>query len=414
MSDLPVSVLEVQLHGRTIGTLTNVGGARTIFSFTDDYIADENRPVLSLSFKDEFGALITDFPATQRQIAPFFSNLLPEGHLRKYLARQAGVNTQREFFLLWVLGRDLPGALNVRPADGEAWPPGLDDEPGEERLARQENALRFSLAGVQLKFSAIHNEKKAGGLTIPAEGVGGSWIVKLPSATFEGVPENEFAMMSLARLIGIEVPEFELVDTASIGGLPDGLGKLRGHQAFAIKRFDRGADGPVHIEDFAQVFGLYPEDKYDKRTYRYIAKVLGIETGEANVAEFIRRLVFSALIGNADMHLKNWSLIYPDGRTPRLAPAYDLLSTIAFLEDETMALKFVRTKRFARFGKEELSTLADKAGLPVRPALQVARETIERFQEVWPAEHAHLPIGRELREIIDGHIARLPIVRELG
>jgi serine/threonine-protein kinase HipA len=72
------------------------------------------------------------------------------------------------------------------------------------------NALRFSLAGVQLKFSAFANAGMAGGLTIPAEGVGGSWIVKLPSQQFTGVPENEFSMMTLAGMIGMEVPVIQL------------------------------------------------------------------------------------------------------------------------------------------------------------------------------------------------------------
>lgn len=58
---------------------------------------------------------------------PFFSNLLPEGGLQCYLAERAGVNRQREFFLLWVLGLDLPGALSIHPAVGEALPPGAHE-----------------------------------------------------------------------------------------------------------------------------------------------------------------------------------------------------------------------------------------------------------------------------------------------
>jgi serine/threonine-protein kinase HipA len=411
MADLPVSILEVQLYGRTIGTLTNLGGDRTIFAFTEDYIADDDRQVLSLSFKDAFGNLITDLPATQRRLLPFFANLLPEGHLRDYLAQRAGVDPAREFFLLWALGQDLPGALTVRPADGEAWPPGLDEEAREVRPGRRENALRFSLAGVQLKFSAISEHAKGGGLSIPAEGVGGCWIVKLPSTRFDNVPENEFAMMTLARLVGIDVPEFTLIETDAIDGLPEGLGTLRGQRSYAIKRFDRTADGPIHTEDFAQVFGVYPDDKYRKGTARHIAKVLGIETGEADVAEFFRRLVFNVLIGNADMHLKNWSLIYPDGRTPMIAPAYDFVSTIAYLEDDEAAIKFSQTKRFDRFTEDEISRLANKAGLPERPALQVAWETIERFRAVWADEKSHLPLPKDLRTTIEVHLAKLPIIR---
>ena len=413
MAELPVSVLDVQLHGRSIGTLTNVGGDRTIFAFNEGYIANEERPVLSLSFKDEFGGLITDPPATQRRLLPFFSNLLPEGRLRDYLAKRANVNPGRDFFLIWVLGQDLPGALTVLPADGEAWPPTVDDGGQQAQQPRRDHVLRFSLAGVQLKFSAIRDHGKGGGLVIPAEGTGGSWIVKLPSTRFEGGPENEFAMMSLARRIGIDVPEFTLIETDAVAGLPEGLGPLQGQQAYAIKRFDRGEDGPVHTEDFAQVFGVYPDDKYKKATYRSIAKVLGIETGERDVAEFIRRLVFNVLIGNADMHLKNWSLIYPDGRTPLIAPAYDFVSTIAFLEDDEVALKFVRTKRFDRFSKDELARLADRAGLPQRPVLEVAKDTVEAFRAAWVDEQTNLPLSKKARDIIDAHLKKLPIVREM-
>ena len=201
---------------------------------------------------------------------------------------------------------------------------------------------------MQLKFSAIFDEQANKGLTIPAKGVGGSWIVKLPSTRFEGVPENEYAMLSLARQIGIDVPEIMLIDVDTIEGLPNGIGDLKG-QAFAISRFDRTPDGPVHTEDFAQVFGVYPNDKYKKASYRNIATVLAAETGEAGVAEFIRRLTFCTLTGNADMHLKNWSLIYPDKRNPALSPAYDFVSTIPYIEDDEMALKFARTKRFDGF-----------------------------------------------------------------
>ena len=135
-----------------------------------------------------------------------------------------------------------------------------------------ETVLRFSLAGVQLKFSGVM--EATGGLTIPAEGVGGSWIVKLPSMQFNGVPENEYAMLELARRMGIDVPEVRLVPLNEIAGLPEDLARLAGH-ALAVKRFDRtDKGGAVHSEDFAQVFGLYPERKYERASYRNIAEVL--------------------------------------------------------------------------------------------------------------------------------------------
>ena len=402
-------MLDVLHYGQAIGTLTLLPGDRTLFAFKEGYVADPERPTLSLSFKDSFDELITDARPTRVRVPPFFANLLPEGTMRDYLAGRANVSSKREFFLLWVLGRDLPGALAIRSADGEAWPPAEKGETPEDEAKARRSALRFSLAGVQLKFSAV--QEASGGLTIPAEGVGGSWIVKLPSTRFEAVPENEFAMMTLAGRVGVEVPEIHLVGTDTIGGLSEDIGALKG-QALAVRRFDRTPKGPVHIEDFAQVFGVFPDDKYGRASYRNIAQVIGVEAGDDDAAEFIRRLVFNTLIGNADMHLKNWSLIYPDRRSARLAPAYDLVATIAYLPDDKAALTYVRTKRMDGLTMDELAYLAAKAGLSERLVLTTAQDTVQRFREAWQAEKQNLPIAKEAVERIDSHLSKLPIVRE--
>lgn len=406
-----VSVLDVLLYGEPIATLTRVGGDRTLFAFNDSYIENEQRPVLGLGFKDSLGQLITEFRPVQTRVMPYFANLLPEGHMRTYLAERAGVSPAREFFLLWVLGADLPGAITIRPVDGEAWPPDPDDDDdgGDDHNDddRRENALRFSLAGVQLKFSAINEAR--GGLTIPAKGVGGSWIVKLPSREFQGVPENEYSMMTLARMIGMDIPALQLVDVDAIGNLPEGIGTLRG-QALAVERFDRLSDDTsVQIEDFAQVFRVYPESKYKKANYRNIATVIGAEGSDADIAEFIRRLTFNMLIGNADMHLKNWSVIYPDRRTAALAPAYDFVSTIAYIPDSKAALNVSRTKRFDEFTKDELSHLAAGARLPEKLVLDTARETVALFHEHWQAEKVNLPLSADAVKAIDAHVAKVPI-----
>ncbi|RWB92783.1 MAG: type II toxin-antitoxin system HipA family toxin [Mesorhizobium sp.] len=405
-----VAVLDIRLYGTPIATLTNIQGDRSIFAFNEDYVADEQRPTLSLSFKDNLGGLITRFRPTTTALTPFFSNLLPEGPLRRYLAERAGVNQKREFFLLWALGRDLPGALSVYPAEGEALPPGANNAVTEEE---RPNALRFSLAGVQLKFSALKNDRKGGGLTIPAEGVGGSWIVKLPSQQFSGVPENEFSMMTIARMMGMDVPDIDLIDLDAVIGLPDGIGEFEG-QALAVRRFDRSADGPIHIEDFAQVVRAYPDDKYKAASYRNIGEVIGIETGDAGTAEYIRRLVYSTLIGNGDMHLKNWSLIYPDRRTPALAPAYDLLSTIPYIAGEdTAALNYSRTKKMAEVTTDELKHLAAKARLSEKLVLDTASETVQRFRDVWQSEKTNLPLRQNVISLVDAHAASIPIYTEL-
>ena len=403
-----VSVLEVLLYGEAIGTLTRVEGDRSLFAFNEEYIADENRPVLGLGFKDEFGELLTEFRPYQAQVMPFFSNLLPEERLRDYLAERAGVNPEREFFLLWVLGRDLPGAVTVRPAGGEEWPPQagepLDDDA---KVSRDEKALRFSLAGVQLKFSAVLGA--SGGLTIPAKGVGGSWIIKLPSEKYDGMPENEFSMMTLARKIGMNVPALELVDIADIGGLPKDVAAME-RRALAIERFDRLSDGSsVHIEDFAQIFGIYPKDKYKKASMFNIASVIATESDDADIREFVQRLVFNTLIGNADMHIKNWSVYYPDRRTARLAPAYDFVSTVAYLPDSQAALAVGRFKRFDQFDEDELGYLADRVGLAKALVLDSARETVALFHQHWEAEKNNLPLYPNVAGMIDSHLASVPL-----
>jgi serine/threonine-protein kinase HipA len=405
-----VSVLDVLLHDHPIGTLTRVSGDRNIFAFSQAYIDNAARPTLSLSFKDVLGGLITEIAPTQTRVPPFFANMLPEGAMRDYLAARAGVNPKREFFLLWVLGKDLPGAMTISPTDGEHWPPDSgrkSDDEGSDAAHRR--VLRFSLAGVQLKFSAARDA--AGGLTIPAEGIGGSWIVKLPSMAHDGVPENEYSMMSLAARIGMDVPELQLVELRSIAGLPEGMDNLKG-PALAVKRFDRTPEGLVHIEDFAQVFSVYPEDKYKRASYRNIAEVIAAETGNDGIAEFVRRLVFNTLIGNADMHLKNWSLIYPDRRIAALSPAYDFVSTIHYIPDDKAALTYVRTKRMTEFSYDLLARLARKARLPEKLVRDAAAETVARFNDAWRAERKNLPLSRDLIATIEKHLKTVPIAQE--
>ncbi|MBS3843026.1 type II toxin-antitoxin system HipA family toxin [Proteus mirabilis] len=404
-----VSTLNVLLYGEPIATITNVGNDRTLFAFMDSYIYDDSRPVLGLGFKDALGGLLTNFKPTQTKLTPFFSNLLPEETMRNYLAERASVNPAREFFLLWVLGQDLAGAITVEPADGEALPPNVHQDIDDE--TKIDVPMRFSLAGVQLKFSAV--QQANGGLIIPATGQGGSWIVKLPSSRFDAVPENEYSMMELARMLGMDVPETQLLPISQIANIPDGIGKFgdafKNAQAFVIKRFDRAGDQAVHIEDFAQVFGVYPQDKYKKASMRNIAQVIGIEGQDEDIAEFTRRLVFNTLIGNADMHLKNWSVIYKDKRTASIAPAYDFVSTIPYIPDDSASLKVSRSKKFSDFTLDELSHLAAKAMLPEKLVLDTAKQTVAGFHEIWAKEKAHLPLTKSMIEAIETHLRSIPL-----
>ena len=376
-----------------------------LFAFDTAYIdAGADRPTLSLGFKALDGGLVERARPTRVRLLPFFSNLLPEGHLREYLAARGGVHPEREFYLLWLLGSDLPGALDVRALDN-APPPTSDD--GAATLPADERPMRFSLAGVQLKFSALMEASR--GLTLPVDGVGGNWIVNLPSPRFASVPENEYAMMTLARAVGIDVPEVRLVATADIAGLPRGLPEASG-QSFAIRRFDRPRpDVCAHIEDFAQVLGVYPEDKCARASYSTIARILWREAGADAVIEFVRRLVFNAVIGNADAHLKNWSVIYRDGRTPELSPAYDLVSTIPYIADDRLALSLAGTRVLSDVDLDRIERFAAKADLPVRLIVNSARDTVARIRDVWPTHEPLRLLPDSMRAAIDAHMRSVPL-----
>jgi serine/threonine-protein kinase HipA len=249
---------------------------------------------------------------------------------------------------------------------------------------------------VQLKFSAMM--EASGALTVPAGGMGGSWIVKLPSDRYPAVPENEFTMLELARRIGITVPENKLVEVKDIQGLPEEGLTTRG-KALAVRRFDRVPGGdPVHMEDFAQVFGLFPDHKYGHRSYANIASVLWAEIGEDAVNKFVRRLAFSVLIGNADMHLKNWSLLYPDRRDPVLSPGYDFVATLPYIPNDTLALNFGDSRGLSEITQDQMRRFADAARIPASPLWAIVVETAERTGAEWEKLEQVALLPKKMRE----------------
>lgn len=395
------NTLEIKLNNRIVGTITRLVNEAIIFAFDPEYEADTKRPILSLSFKGASGTLVLGKTTTTTRLLPFFSNLLPEGYLRDYLARKLEINSKREFFLLAALGLDLPGAVVAAPMEELLF---NDKESSNERIL-DDSSLRFSLAGVQLKFSAI--TKANGTFTIPANGAGGSWIIKLPSERHLQVPEAEYSMLKLAQIAGIEVPEFKLIPSSSINGLPDQFQSLIA-DSLAVKRFDRTTSGDrIHMEDFAQVYGIYPNDKYEKAGYAHIARVLWAEAGEDSYAEFIRRLVFSIAIGNGDMHLKNWSLLYTNPLKPVLSPAYDFVPTIAYIENDSLALNLGGTKNFFDITPSKFTKMAVSAKAPEKLTSKIVEESIEIIFDAWKLNRFDLLLPGKVRKEIDLHMSQL-------
>lgn len=392
----------VWLRDLRVGTLVQRGD-HTRFILAESYLADSRRPVLGLVFEQDLGAR----HAAALRLPPWFSNLLPEGRLREWIAAERHVSAQREMELLAQVGHDLPGAVRVRSVETAEVSPAGNWELDVHNIPEPESLTtrwRFSLAGVALKFSMLAEHDR---LTLPASGIGGDWIVKLPDRMYADVPRNEYTMMSLAREVGIDVPDVRMVHRDEVQGLPAGVWTHHEDWAYAVRRFDRGADrGMIHIEDLAQVRNVYPDDKYGGN-YETVGSLIYRGRDVTSLQEFARRLVFSILISNGDAHLKNWSLIYLDPRVPSLSPAYDLVSTRYYAgDDEELGLKFGGTKRFERLRLQTLERLDRKLGSDADLA-DVGRDVITKVLSHWPAASEKLKSADGLRlDVAAGIIER--------
>jgi serine/threonine-protein kinase HipA len=392
----------VWLRSDLVGTLVQRGDY-TRFVFAEHYLDDPDRAVLGLVFEQDLAAR----HAAALRLPCWFSNLLPEGRLREWIAVDRKVSPQREMELLAQVGHDLPGAVRVLPApDGEGDKIEGLPEPAPASAPehpRADDTWRFSLAGVALKFSML---AKGDRLTLPAFGVGGDWIVKLPDQVYSDVPRNEFTMMSLAASAGIDVPPVRLVHRDELDGLPPDVWTSREEWAYAIRRFDRDAHRAlVHIEDLAQVRNIYPEDKY-RGNYETVAALAYRGHDLDGLREFARRLAFTVLIANGDAHLKNWSLIYTDPRVPSLAPAYDMVSTAYYVgERETLDLKFGGTRRFEKVSVWTFERLQERLRAPQAELATCVDELIDQVTLHWPQHREHLAGNPKLASSIESRIA---------
>lgn len=405
MSDAPldprsITSLDVLLNNLKVGMIVRTPGDFNAFSFEESYRQTGGFPVLSLSFRAAHGGLRKDPKPVAKALPPFFANLLPEDKLHEAMEKHhsGSVRAGNDFDLLAALGSDLPGAVRIVPSEGTV--------VRSEGLIPPRPKARFSLAGVQMKLSVIKNTGKGGGLTIPLGDEQGSYIAKFPSTSFPGVSENEFANLALAEAIGMDVSERELVEQSQFEGIPAEFETLSDGKVLLIKRFDRVAGGGrVHIEDFAQVFGVYPSRKYEGAAYHDIAAALGVAVSSAAALEFVRRLALAVLTGNGDMHLKNWSLIYHGkGDTPALAPVYDVLSTVPYIPSDAMALSLAGERPFKAMNAQRWKVFAHRARLPEAAVLKAVTETVERVNQSWWSLPERAVVPNKVLERVDAHV----------
>jgi serine/threonine-protein kinase HipA len=372
----------VMLHERKVGVL-HAHDDYTRFSLDTVYTQDPDRAVLGLRFEQDLSVQHT----SNVRLPPWFSNLLPEGRLRQWIAEARGVSEAREMELLAEVGHDLPGAVLVVEDSGPLSVP-LKSERNvgaeDQRAPSSEGLWRFSLAGVALKFSML---QKGDRFTAPGVGEGGDWIVKLPDQRHRQVPLNEYAMMRLAGLAGLEIPEVRLVHRDELEAVPSHLWPPGEDQAYAIRRFDRLADRRrVHVEDLAQVRGFYSDAKY-RGTFETVGALIYRQRDVRSLVEFSKRLALNVLIGNGDAHLKNWSLLYEDPRVPRLSPAYDLVATAVYRppdHPEDLGLKFGGFRRFDTVTLDTFQRLQDRLGVRGISLSDEVRSFVENVGRAWP------------------------------
>jgi serine/threonine-protein kinase HipA len=381
-------MLDVFLHGIFVGKIEHQSETNAYsFCLGEEYLNDPNRPVLGQRFEDRRSLRV--FKSSRPGTLPaFFANLLPEGALRQIVENQATAKDEAE--LLAILGEDLPGAVVIRPESsrdplkrsaGKTF-----TEQTSQVNATQFDDLRFSLAGVQLKFSAVQEEDKR--FTLPFQGMGGSWILKFGTEQYHSLPENEFWTMSWAKECGIITPAFSIVSASSIHGLDKRFIAL-GESVFAIERFDRPRNSArIHQEDFAQILSAHPFDpdsKYRGWSYEGIARFVADICTMGNLEEYLKRLIFMIISGNTDAHLKNWSLIYSDTRHASLSPLYDFVFVRQYIKNNRLALPLFNEKdptkiTWKHIEKLEQYLLGNGHSFQIK---EFALEFIEKCLDTW-------------------------------
>lgn len=387
-----------------IGYLSQYGDILRV-SFDEGYIRNPQRPTLSLSFQGENEAATQQILASARDTRlvrtdgrwpAYFQNLLPEGHNRDRLARERGCSPDDEFELLAAAGHDLMGALEVEPVPAQDGIPdvvrhwhttqGLDVlEPGFVEFPVEDAA---SLPGVVTKFSAVQDGRR---YTVRRRGAAGSVILKLPTTAHPDLVANEYTGYQLCGALGLQCANAQIITRAE-ADLPDAVPF---EQILAVQRFDHLPDGRrVHMEEFNQVLGYPPRQKYGKGIAHDGATMLRVlnrlsRQPVQDTREFLARLLAFILMGNTDAHLKNWALIYPDGRAPQLAPVYDPVCVAAFFEgvpDTQYAVNRAIDKTMRAWTWAEVEALLKSAGLLRVPRhLALLRELVKQAQADWPA-----------------------------
>jgi len=318
-----------------------------------------------------------------RELHPIFQMNLPEGYVLEQLRnRLAKVVNVDPMLLLALSGNSSPiGRVFVESEAVDALLSHRKHFPGEtlEEILTWDGTedifvdlvdryiMRAGISGVQPKVLVPEqHDPVAHKFTSKTSDL----IIKSGRDEFPGLAINEFLCMSVAREAGIPVPEFYLSDNAKL---------------FVMRRFDRDEQlEPIGFEDMASLMGLSTGQKYSK-SYASIAKAVrlfcSVEHQRSSLDQLFDSVALSCIVGNGDAHLKNFGLLYSDPvqRDARLAPAYDIVNTTAYIPEDVLALELVGNKSLfaSRQGLLEFAQTCDISDPKARiQALLVALERV--------------------------------------
>ncbi|MGE0471263.1 MAG: type II toxin-antitoxin system HipA family toxin [Nitrospira sp.] len=294
---------------RFAGILRQEPGERTSFTYHDSYLS-AGQPSIAYTLPLQAAPFLSE-----SGLPPFFDNLVAEGWLEEAQTRLLAKRRASRFELLLAFGQDCAGAVSV-----------IDPEPQERGTIQPDNPMdlavmagRASLSGIQPKLALIEDH----GTFRPVRAKElSTHIGKFPSPRHDDLTANEYlTTMALKALL----PDDPIVDLhmGRIEGFPD--------QALIITRFDRTADGQrIHFEEFNQLLG-YPSDAKYGGSHQSMADFIRATPGclPAEIYRLYLRILAGLLLGNTDMHLKNFAMVHTDTGL-RLSPAYDAVSATLY------------------------------------------------------------------------------------
>jgi serine/threonine-protein kinase HipA len=357
--------LEVWLFAERVGKLALIEG-RLNFRYNLDWLSRPEAVTLSSSLPLQAG------PFDDLHTRPFFAGLLPEGQLRRLIARRFQVSEQNDFALLDRIGGECAGAVTLlesgqpmpRPGQGvdvhwlsdEEIVSILDELPHRPMLAGKDG-LRLSLAGAQDKLPVVFDGARVG---LPRNGMPSSHVLKPTIRALEDTVTNEGFCLALAEAMQLKPAKSQ-------------MRSVLGRQFLLVERYDRVVDAQgqrqrVHQEDFCQALGVVPEMKYQNEGGPDLAQCFELvrRVTRPSAPQILRMLdyvIFNALIGNHDAHAKNFSLLYA-GKSPVLAPLYDVLSTAVYPNlTPNMAMKIGSKYTFSEVQARHWEQFAEAVGL---------------------------------------------------